>query len=610
MSTYNHVQHVVSVNEFRSIADLNGLIGSNDGDSVYVAGYYESINDVPWVKGGGHFVWDSTKLRTEHNGVTVISPTVQWDNTPDTLEDYHAGTLEIEPSGVGCWVRQYDTLNVHMAGAVGDGVVDDTVAIRSMVDYVETFAYGGANNARPSIKFPAGIYKTDSISLNKCISMVGEGKNSSIIRLIDGSLSSLLVMRAENIAGSSLDDTNHYLMQGLTLIGNRVDSTTTGSSHGISCPDAAWSMATQYSSSFIARDIEIHSFTGNGIFLGVNRNWSLIENTIIRYCNDNGFACYSYDNMIINSAFGVCKNAGIRLYAGGANAIINSTIFYNQKSGIIVNDSYANTLHLTNCAIDHNNEHGIYLDSASNEQLHTFINNRFQGNSAGASNTYSDVFVTSNVERVSLVGNQFSYDSGSTPKYLVETVGSPAIEWHGNLYAASGNVPYGTDITNNFDIFNIVKSYASAIKFPATQIASNDPNALDDYEEGVWTPIVTASGGGSATYAANGQVGTYTKIGRTVFLNFRVQITAHSGSGDMIIDSLPFTSANILNNLAVVNLAPINVSSPANTNIIGIVPANASYISLYSVQIGGGPLVNLPLDTSFTLAGSVTYITD
>lgn len=133
---------------------------------------------------------------------------------------------------------------------------------------------------------------------------------------------------------------------------------------------------------------------------------------------------------------------------------------------------------------------------------------------------------------------------------------------------------------------------------------------LNDYLEGVWTPTVTASGGGAATYAANGQVGTYTKIGRVVCLNFRVQITNHSGTGDMIIDSLPFTSANITNNLAVASLAPINMASPANTNIIGLIPANASYIALYSAQIGGGALVNLPLDTSFTLAGSITYITD
>lgn len=173
MSTYNHVQHVVSVNEFRSIADLNGLIGSKDGDSVYVAGYYESINDAPWVKGGGHFVWDSTKLRTKHNGVTIISPTVQWDNTPDTLSDYHAGTLEIEPSGAGCWVRQYEILNVHMAGAVGDGVVDDTTAIQAALTYTVA-------NVK-TLFIPDGVYLTSStLNVTGKWSIVGEGPLSRV----------------------------------------------------------------------------------------------------------------------------------------------------------------------------------------------------------------------------------------------------------------------------------------------------------------------------------------------------------------------------------------------------------------------------------------------
>lgn len=66
------------------------------------------------------------------------------------------------------------------------------------------------------------------------------------------------------------------------------------------------------------------------------------------------------------------------------------------------------------------------------------------------------------------------------------------------------------------------------IKFPATQNASSDANTLDDYEEGTWTPAFSATGC-TFNYAANGQIGTYTKIGNRVFCDFRLSL-ATSGN--------------------------------------------------------------------------------
>lgn len=55
----------------------------------------------------------------------------------------------------------------------------------------------------------------------------------------------------------------------------------------------------------------------------------------------------------------------------------------------------------------------------------------------------------------------------------------------------------------------------AGISFPATQSASTDPNTLDDYEEGTWTPIMT-SDGTPGTHTYNNQNGAYTKIGRSI----------------------------------------------------------------------------------------------
>jgi len=63
-------------------------------------------------------------------------------------------------------------------------------------------------------------------------------------------------------------------------------------------------------------------------------------------------------------------------------------------------------------------------------------------------------------------------------------------------------------------------------------------NALDDYEEGTWTPVV----GGNASYTT--QVGRYTKIGRVCVLWCELQINVLGTGSTTTISGLPFTVAN------------------------------------------------------------------
>jgi len=79
-------------------------------------------------------------------------------------------------------------------------------------------------------------------------------------------------------------------------------------------------------------------------------------------------------------------------------------------------------------------------------------------------------------------------------------------------------------------------------------------NALDDYEEGTWTPNVAFSNStGSITYG-NINNGYYTKIGNTVHITATLHINARSGgSGDMRIGGLPFNNSSVYVN----SFAPI-----------------------------------------------------
>lgn len=97
---------------------------------------------------------------------------------------------------------------------------------------------------------------------------------------------------------------------------------------------------------------------------------------------------------------------------------------------------------------------------------------------------------------------------------------------HGAITPTSVTTPNATVSTS----LNLT---GGQIAFPAGAVPSADPNTLDDYEEGTWTPAV----GGNATYTT--QDGTYTKIGRIV--NFQAQIVINVlGTGGQTLTDFPF----------------------------------------------------------------------
>lgn len=91
----------------------------------------------------------------------------------------------------------------------------------------------------------------------------------------------------------------------------------------------------------------------------------------------------------------------------------------------------------------------------------------------------------------------------------------------------------------------------SSISFPATQVSSNDPNTLDDYEEGTWT----ASLGMNSTYSTTSglpnttitSTGRYTKIGRQCLINCYFDVTGYSNYVAYYISGLPFSSGTSSN---------------------------------------------------------------
>lgn len=129
----------------------------------------------------------------------------------------------------------------------------------------------------------------------------------------------------------------------------------------------------------------------------------------------------------------------------------------------------------------------------------------------------------------------------------------------------------------------------NSITFPSTQVPSADPNTLDDYEEGTWLPSV----GGNATYT--NQQGTYTKIGRMVYVSVYITINVLGTGSSSQITGLPFTSGFLCSGtvgfwdattVAYVHLACYVNFASSTIAFVGATGATTSTVGVTPMQSG------------------------
>ena len=141
---------------------------------------------------------------------------------------------------------------------------------------------------------------------------------------------------------------------------------------------------------------------------------------------------------------------------------------------------------------------------------------------------------------------------------------------------------------------------------------SADPSAagmtselLDDYEEGTWTPVVKGStDAGTATYGE--QKGSYTKVGRMVFFTCSLNWNTHTGTGDFLIDGLPFATSGLYQSTADIGYTDISFTAGSTP----MIRTGTSSTLLYLAQLasGGGSISGIPIIAAGTLLISGTYV--
>ena len=176
----------------------------------------------------------------------------------------------------------------------------------------------------------------------------------------------------------------------------------------------------------------------------------------------------------------------------------------------------------------------------------------------------------------------------TTPDGTQTPVEAMRIDSAQNVTLAAGNLVIGTS--------------GKGIDFSATA-GTGTSELLADYEEGNWTPVAVGStSAGTATYTT--QLGRYTKIGNRVFFNLRVSWTGHTGTGDLLVSGLPFTSNSTTANHNPASI--IGIGLDFSNTLAAYVLNNTSNITITSFATAAA-VSNVAVDAAATLIITGSY---
>jgi hypothetical protein len=135
-------------------------------------------------------------------------------------------------------------------------------------------------------------------------------------------------------------------------------------------------------------------------------------------------------------------------------------------------------------------------------------------------------------------------------------------------------------------------------------------NALDDYEEGTYTPNLLISGS-TAGISINSSNGTYTKIGRLVVASLRINLDSKGSNSGRITATLPFgcQNANVQHGVSAVPYT-FNFSALTDGNIGFAAETNTAQGALFHTHSGSNLTGDTNINNNSQIAVTVSYVTD
>jgi len=284
---------------------------------------------------------------------------------------------------------------------------------------------------------------------------------------------------------------------------------------------------------------------GGAVELYYDNNRQLLtaqHGIVLDHCNlfirDNKYA-----------AFGTGDD--FKIYHDGSNSYLNNTAGYT-----VLNSS-------TGVFIKTNNEHAIDAFQDGAVKLYYNNDNKFETHDVGCIITQSSSSVANGALKInttldnygSIIVRDQSHSHSSIgaleienngtgtdeTNFVIRSVNNGSTSWAHAWYAA---LSHKFAIQSNSNATPKVQIDTHGIKFNGDTAAAN---ALDDFEEGSFTPNLQVGGSDSGiTYSY--AVGQYVKIGRQVHVNIYISLSNKgSNTGNIHFGNLPFAVTDTLN---------------------------------------------------------------
>lgn len=610
-------------------------------------------NVTKWVSGTtyaqGAAVWSLI------NGVTYRKMTTSIGGTTDPSLDTtnyksitDAAGFTYIPTGVGSVTTTVENrlresvsvLDFYANGVSGvkvdqTGSIDSTAGIQAAINHAALLGKG--------IYIPAGTYKITALTLPQQhggIEIFGEAYNSTYN--LDNEIYKGSVFVSTLTSGNVISSNGgtFYSNRGIRIRNLSIKTATTGyaiyingspecttienctifcsspsSGNGVALINC-W-VGAKISNCIIANKT-IAGFFSVGVLIAndIKAGGAIVENSSI-----SGF----YQNVYLgDQAYQITlKNVGMEggtfgFLLDGANSSVSlETCHFEFNSDIAVSIIKSQSAVLQNCSFYRNGE------TASAIKAEVFISgggSNYTGPTRvqdcqffGVGTNVTGVYVASSdyVDSVVLDSNKFIGFGSSTSGINVIGSSNQKITVTNNT-TSSISTPYTPSSNTGFKKFSKSDSGILQLRFHGTPVLSSDPNTLDDYEEGTWTPILGGDGGQTGqTYAD--QVGYYQKIGNRVYFTFSATLTAKgSVSLEAVLAGLPFPVAGItsagagyvsdFNNLGV-SVVAITLHPSSNTSKFYFRCTTAAAASM-GYQLGSNLFGN-----TTTIRGGGWYVT-
>ena len=231
----------------------------------------------------------------------------------------------------------------------------------------------------------------------------------------------------------------------------------------------------------------------------------------------------------------------------------------------------------------------------------------------------SDLTVDGNTLHVDASNNKvgLGVDPGTMPSFVTHAVVVPNGGGIGITSPASGNnryIYFGTGTSSSDVQLAAIQNTSSDLIFKGASGAEKvrvlnsggitfngdtaTANALDDYEEGTWTPDIRNADNANTFGTEDGY---YTKVGNRVFVQFRSDYGNTGGGGGIQIRNLPFS---INHNFSCVGIVAVNGGSMSGNNKqYAVFASSGTTMQIYN----GGSISS---ETYSFLSGSLHYITN